>query len=265
MDWIEQNKQWFLSGAGIFLISSIVSFCSVLLTLWWKAKIEKSKKKKLKISSAATKFQTQTTKDIKGIGHDKLKISYMGREFENLCCFSVKFENIGSCAIENQKIHLVVPADADIVDFFERRKFESIIQTKSEIASEKTTEIIFNYERLEPKDSCVISYLVNIKDISLIKCEPRGVDGISYLKDNDIDTSDINKLVLYIATFVFANTVPWAGSFIQALLILISAPIIIDIARNYLNFKKINNNIININNGIDVNKDGVITINQLIN
>lgn len=109
MQWIEHNKEWFLSGAGLFLVSSVVSFASVILTLWWKSRAERRRKKKLRVSVNLTRFSVPSLNFEKNISQEHVKVSYKGTEYENLCIYS---------AIVSQKLHFILPLTATIVDVF---------------------------------------------------------------------------------------------------------------------------------------------------
>lgn len=262
MEWLEQNKEWFLSGAGIFLISSIVSFASVLLTLWWKSKSEKKKIKQLKVSSGITRFSVPSTNKNDTIATEHIKISYKSNEYENLCVYTAQINNIGLPAVENQRLHLIIPIEAKIIEIIENKSLESINVEHEEIDGSQRKEVIYQFERLERNDIYTISYLLDMEESLSIACEPRGVDNIEYSYKEDIDTSEINRLVLYVATFVFADIVPFFGGLLQALVVIAASPIIIELVRKYSQSKRANDNVLNINGGIRVDESGEIHIIQ---
>ncbi|MDU9047279.1 MAG: hypothetical protein Q3M30_00400 [Candidatus Electrothrix sp. Rat3] len=262
MEWINQNKEWFLSGAGLFVISSIVSFTSVLLTLWFKSRAENKKVKKLKVASGGTKFSIPSSNEHNGISQEHIKISYKGKEYEDLCIYTVQITNIGLPAIEAQRLHLVIPNDANVIETFASKSLDSIPLSKVEIEGEAKSEIIYTFERLEPDDVCTISYLIDIADVGSVICDPRGVDNIDYFRTEDIDKSEINRLVIYIATFIFAGVIPVIGKLIQALIIIATAPIVIELYRkNSQHIEKKGNNL-NVFGDIKVDADGEVYINQ---
>jgi len=262
MEWLEKNKEWFLSGAGIFIISSIVSFASVILTLWWKSRIENKKNKKLCISISTTKFSVPSSDDTKCISPDHIKVTYKGNEYGNLCVYTVQIANIGTPAIENQKLHFTVPIGSKIIEVFENKNLESIKLTKEEIENTEKKEIVYEFSRLETNDVCKISYLLDIEDVALISCEPRGVDNIEYSHKDDVEKSEIDKIVIYIATFVFADMVPFIGDFLQGLIIIISSQMIIKIVRKYIKSKRLKDNVLHIWGDIKVDENGQLIINQ---
>jgi hypothetical protein len=262
IEWLEQNKEWFLSGAGILIISSIISFASIILTLWWKSHLEKKKIKKLSILNNIRKFSIPTLDNANDISSEHIKVSYKGNEYENLCMYNIELKNISHLAIENQKIHIVIPINSKIVEIFETKSLESIKIDKEEILNSEKKEIIYKIERLETNDTCTISYLLDIEDTSLINIEPRGVDNISYIYKDDINQFEIERTIIYIAMFIFVDTIPVLGSFIQAMIIIGSIPFIIDLIKKYKIFKLTNDNILNINGNVKIDKDGELYINQ---
>ena len=123
-------------------------------------------------------------------------------------------------------------------------------------------EIIYKFERLETNDTCTISYLLDIEDTTLISIEPRGVDNINYVYKDDINQYEIEKIIIYIAMFIFADVIPVFGSFVQAMIIIGAMPFIIEIIKKYKNFKLTSDNVLNINGNINVDESGELYINQ---
>lgn len=262
MEWLEQNKDWFLSGAGIFIVSSIVSFASVLLTLWWKSRSEKKKLKRLKVSSGVSRLTISSPNESDAISDDHVKVSYKGNEFENLCVYTVQVNNIGIPAIEKQRLHILIPTEARIIEVVENKSLQSIKLDKKEMNDSEKKEIIYEFERLERNDMCSISYLLDMKDSLSISSEPRGVDEIEYSYKEDIDSYEINRLVLYVATFVFADMIPLIGGLLQALVVIAASPVIIEMFRKYAENKRSNDSVLHIHGGIQVDEKGTLQINQ---
>jgi|CEGF01.1.fsa_nt_gi hypothetical protein len=262
MEWLQQNKEWFLSGAGIFVVSSVVSFSSVILTLWWKSRTERKKTKKLKIASGGTKFSIPSSVGKNGISQENIKVSYKGKEYENLYVYTAQVTNIGVPAIEAQRLHLIIPNDADIVEVFENKSLESISVSKKEMKGGSKKEVIYSFERLEPNDVCTISYLLDIEDIGDVSCEPRGVDNIEYSRTEDIDESEIDRLVIYVSTFIFAGMIPMLGKLVQALIVMAAAPVVIEMYRAHTRAQRQKDNVLHISGGINVDADGELYINQ---
>lgn len=262
MEWIEQNKDWFLSGAGIFIVSSIVSFLSVVLTLWWKARTERKNKKKLKVVSGLSRFSVPASDNNATISSEHIKISYKGNEYDNLCVYTAKIQNTGIPAIENQRLHFILPDNANVIEVIENKSLASIDVKNQQIDSAGLMESIYTFERLESNDSWEISYLLDMSSSSSISCKPRGVDNIDYSYKEELDTTEVNKLVIYLATFVFADMIPVFGGLIRALVVIAAAPIVIEIIKNYSLNQRSSDNVLNISGGIKVDESGELSINQ---
>ena len=263
MGWIEQNKEWFLSGAGIFLLSSIVSFASVLIALRWQSRAEKKKEKRLRISTTLNKFSAPTSNLGKEISPEHVKVSYKGTEYNNLCLYSVTGSNYGIPAITEQRLHFLFPSDAEIIEVFQEKTINSIGLNIEEHQEKNTKEVIYTFDRLEPNDSFSISYLLNIEDTESIDFEPRGVDGIEYTYSGEFERSDIEKIIYFIAIFVFSGAVPIIGSVIQGLVILASTPYVLEFYRRHFSSSKTPDSSFSVNGGIHIDENGSLTINQI--
>lgn len=261
--WIEENKEWFLSGAGIFLISSIVSFTSILLTLWFKSRSEKKRLKKLLILSSTTKISAPIPNQFHDVSFEDMKISYKGQEYENLSVFAAQIKNIGIPAIPNQKVHLTIPLDAQIIESDEEKSMESINVTKGEISGKNKKEIIYEIDRLENNDVFSILYLINIKNEEEIYCEARGVDDIEYHHKDEFDRPEIEKLLIYIAAFIFLGMIPVLSNLFQAVIVLMASPLIINLYRSHINRKENSGNSVIVHGGIRVDESGNFAVNQI--
>lgn len=262
IEWLEHNKEWFFSGLGIFIISSVISFASIILTLWWKSHLEKKKIKKLSILTNIRKFSIPTLDNTNNISSEHIKVSYKGSEYENLCMYNIELKNISHLAIENQRLHIVSPINLKIIEVFESKSLESIKIEKEEILNDEKKEIIYKVERLETNDTYTILYLLDIEDTTLVNFELRGVDNISYIYKDDINQYEIERIIIYIAMFIFVDVIPVFGSFIQAIIIIGLIPFIIDLIKKYKTSKLTNDNILNINGNIKIDKDGELYITQ---
>lgn len=262
MNWINQNRDWFLSGAGIFIISSLVSFASVVATLIIKSRTEGKRQKKLCIATNVTKFAIPSPQDNSAIKSDKFTVSYQGAQYKNLCLFKTQVTNIGNPAISTQSLHLIFPIDANIVEIIEQKSLPSLTFEKSEIVDAETREIVFKIGRLEPNDVFTISSLVETDKPDAITCKPRGVDEIEYTQRGDVDQSDVNILIYYAAAFVMANIIPVFGALIQALIVLAAAPILVELARHIISRKKTSNNYIQVSGDLLVRDEARLVINQ---
>lgn len=258
MEWIEQNKEWFLSGAGLFLVTSVVSFFSVLFTLWLKSRAERKKRKKLRIGTSTTKFSLPTSSlDRKEFAND-IKVIYEGTEYDNLCIYTVSVCNIGSKAIQNQRIHLVSPANRKVIKTFHEKSLNSIKISKEE----HNGEYIYTFERLETDDCCSISFLMELDNFEKIACEPRGVDDIDYIKSGDVESSEIEILVYIVAAFVFSDFIPLFGDFLQGMVVLASAPIILKLYKRHFSNSRKSENSLTISGDVNINEKGVLMIKQ---
>lgn len=262
MTWLEENKEWFLSGAGIFLISSIVSFASIILTLWFKSRSEKKKLKKLLILSNTTKFSAPALTQFQDISVDNMSISYKGQEYKDLSLFSIQIKNIGMPAILQQKLHLTIPLDSIVIEFSEEKSMESIIVKKQELIGKNKKEIIYTLDRLESNDIFNALYLINTKNEEEITCDARGVDGIEYYHKDEIDRPQIEKLITYFAVFIFAGAIPFGDS-IRAVIVLMASPLLISLYKSHIKNRDNDKNSITVHGGIRVDESGTLHINQM--
>ena len=95
IEWLNQNKEWFFSGIGIFLIGSIISFASIILTLIFKSRQERKKRKKLSVSYSTSSFEIPIS-DNTNISSEHVKVSYHGKEYENLYLYNIKLTQTAS-------------------------------------------------------------------------------------------------------------------------------------------------------------------------
>lgn len=261
--WLEENKEWFLSGAGIFLITSIASFSSILLTLWFKSRSEKKRLKKLLILSSTTKLSAPIPDQFHEASFEDMKISYKGREYENLSVFAAQIKNIGISAIPHQKLHLTIPLDAQVIQVEEEKNLESININKEEIIGKSKKEIIYEIDRLESNDVFSILYLINAKNETEIQCEARGVDGIEYHHKDEFDRPEIEKLLIYVAAFIFLGMLPGLSNLFQAIIVLMASPLIINLYKNHINRKENSGNSVIVNGGIRVDESGEFAVHQI--
>ncbi|WP_200284593.1 hypothetical protein [Rhabdochromatium marinum] len=124
MEWLTENRDWFFSGAGIFIASSVASLLSVFVTLWWKSRSERKRRKKLRISQMLNKFSSPTSEKSANVEPEHFKVSYKGTEYENLTVYYLSVMNVGSPAIENQRIHVVLPKNAKIIETIQEKSLK---------------------------------------------------------------------------------------------------------------------------------------------
>jgi hypothetical protein len=84
------------------------------------------KAKKLSIVSDIVKFEIPSTNGQLGISQEHIKTSYKGGQYDNLCVFSIRVSNVGLAAIADQRLHILIPEEAKIVEVFEQKSLESI-------------------------------------------------------------------------------------------------------------------------------------------
>lgn len=262
MDWLTQNREWVFSGVGLFIISAVVSLLSVVITLWWKARNERKRKKKLHVSQTVTQFTVPEEKSSGSVTPEHFKVSYKGIEYENLSAFYVSLTNVGLPAIERQRLHIVLPANAKVVERFEEKRLDSIAVSKKEEAGNNMIEEIYTFDRLEPNDTYGITYLINLSDISALHYEMRGVDDIEYVKSGEIERSEIQKLIELVALFLFVGSIPFVGGAAQAAIVLAGAPLILELYRKTFGQSRVPENSVSITGGIKITQDGVLQISQ---
>ena len=244
--WIEQNKDWFLSGAGIFIISSIIGLISSLLTLYLKIRIDKKKRKLLSVKTKLNKYQIETTSN-----GEKLKVFYKERTYDNLCQYIVEIKNEGYIGINDQNILVTLPKDGEVVNLSVNCNSHAIKWEKKTLVCTEKQEVLYRFNRLERHDNILISYLLNTDRIDQISIQPRGTDGVDYIFQENEPVSDIKLLIIYISLFILAGSLPFIGSAVQAFVLLISSSTIIRVIRefqgnndkeNYININKIDMN-----------------------
>lgn len=244
--WIEQNKDWFLSGAGIFVVSSLIGLISSLLTLYLKIRIDKKKRKLLSVKTKLNEYQIKTTSD-----GEKLKVFYKERTYDNLCQYIVEIKNEGYVGINDQNILVTLPKDSEVVNLSVNCNSHAIEWEEKILGCTEKQEILYCFNRLERHDNILISYLLNTEHIEQIGIQPRGTDGVDYIFQENEPVSDIKLLIIHISLFILAGSLPFIGSAVQAFVLLISSTIIIRVIRefqknnnkeNYINIKKLDMN-----------------------
>lgn len=228
--WVITNKEWFFSGAGIFIISCIISLISIIGTLAFKSKAEKRKMKKLNIDFNIKKIFLPGTADDtyeEKQFSQNLNVSYKNKAYENLCYIMIDIRNTGLIAIENQSVLINFPEETVFVEKYEKfcNSTIKVISEKEEI-HEKNIEIVIKINRLETNDNVQFTYLIDASDSGLINVNPRGVDNIEYSYDNaskkNIDNYE--KLLLIIGLYIIFDTIPFFGGYLKALVIVFNFP-----------------------------------------
>lgn len=261
MEWITENREWFFSGAGIFAASAIVSLASVFITLWLKSRSERKRRKKLRISQMLNRFTVPTSQKSANVSPEHFKVSYKGKEYENLAVYYVSIMNVGIPAIERQKIHIVFPQNAQVIETINEKSLNSIIIEKTELKEKNKQEEVYIFDRLEPNDACGITYLLDVEDTSMISYEPRGVDDIEYVRMDEVGRTEIESLIFLFAMFFICGSIPVIGGLAQGVVIIASTPKLLDFYHKVFS-KKSEESSLHIEGGIYVNEDGVINISQ---
>lgn len=258
-EWLLLNKEWVFSGVGISVTTITFSILSAIVTLWLKSRQQKKSRKKLQIISKLVKFDLSS--DGGGIDSKSLLVSYKSKEYKHLCHYSVKVNNIGDSAIENQTLLFTIPESAQVVETSIQPSHSSISTTSKHL--NETQDIVYTIDRLEGYESVSISYLVNIEKAELIKCTPRGVDNIDYSYDNkESSTNDTELLVMLIAVFIFVDMVPLIGSAMQSLIVFVSAPVIVRMVRSLSDKNTGQEKTINFAGDVYVNEKATLVVDQ---
>lgn len=223
-DWIQYNKDWFLSGAGIFIVSSLIAVASSLLTLYTKFR---SDRKSIKILSVHTKLNKYKIED--SLQKGELAVSYKGKLYDNLCQYLVIVENTGQVAIEGQKLLLKFPPECVKIDFSIKRSSQIIQLEQETYPTEDVQEELHSFQRLEPSDKITISYMLNTTDSENIDIQPRGVDGVRYNLKGYEGISELQNLIVFFAIFLVLGIIPFIGELLQALVVLIASKTIIHV------------------------------------
>ncbi|CAK8721821.1 Ig-like domain-containing protein [Candidatus Electrothrix laxa] len=256
-DWINQNKDWFLSGAGIFIISTICSFLSILATLWLKSRRERRKRRRLEFSEEKIKFVIPQTNG--KIDKKSLSVSYKGKEYKNLCYYSISVTNTGNVAIENQDLLFTIPSKNPLLERTEETSNSAIKLTIEGVKN--SNDFIYKIDRIECEDTFSISMLINIEDPEIVKCLPRGVDNIDYIfEKTNSKKNDIELLFFVLAIFIVADMVPVIGNLLQGIIILFNTPLLVRLLKDLIQSRKKSASIIFNDVTIDITDSSSVTI-----
>ncbi|HCG8095794.1 hypothetical protein WOB65_22925 [Vibrio parahaemolyticus] len=257
-NWILQNKDWLFSGAGIFVVTTVFSIISIIVTLVLKSRTDKKARKKLQILEDLVKFELPNADE--QFDSKALSVSYKNESYKHLCHYSVSLKNTGSVAIEKQNLLLSIPEAGKIIER-NAKACHSSIEIKEQPTSLENDKL-YVIDRLEADEEISITLLVNVEDSHLIECTPRGVDGIDYVKNKPTSSNDMEVLIFLLAVFIMVDMVPFVGSGLQALVVVVSSPRLIKIGLSLLNSQKNRDNVINISGGIRMAEDSNISIEQ---
>ena len=258
-DWITGNKEWFLSGAGIFIVTCFFSSMSAIATLWLKARSERKKRKRLQLTEKLVRFEFPIAQG--EIDSSSLSVSYEGEQYKHLCHYTLYALNSGSSAIEGQNLLLSFPGDALIIKQVVRPGNSSIkIDVERMVGSNET---LYSIDRLEPGETLLITVLANFAGSNSISCTPRGVDNIDYPRGKPDAISDIETLVYFVVAFILAGAFPAIGGMLQGVVVFVSAPHLVRMAKEYVASKKTDGKSVVINGGIRMSDAAAVNIGQI--
>ena len=257
MTWLNENKEWFFSGTGIFIVSSIFSIISIVFTIILKEWVEKKKKKKLNLKLNLEKiFLHNLDKD--ELFSNNLHVLYENQEYANLCYIEIFVKNIGTIAIREQGILLSLPKETILIDkheVFSNSTIKVINDTETIYGDNK--EIVKKIDRLEPEEYASFVYIVDTKEVEKINVKQRWESDTIYIEDNKLKSStDIyGKLLLIIAYFIFFDSLPFVGGYFKTLVLIINFSTLKEIIVMLLTKKEAveNNIMIKGNNNLDIN------------
>ena len=255
LEWIEENKEWIFSGAGIAAVSAVVAIVSAVLTYWFRLRLEKRRRKQATLQNSLKSYRIGDDSDDKN-----LEVSYQGKSYSNLCQYQTEFTNTGSIAIENQQLLFRFPRDTKIVEDSKKFSTNTIGSSADEVTGESELEIVHTLNRLEPGDSASFSFLLDTSQSNRIECLPRGVDEIDYSTTANAAASEAQKLVAYAALFVLMGAMPFFESVFQAGVILAAGPTLLSFSRTVASRRKGQNRLITTE--ISAVEGGTINIKQ---
>lgn len=258
-EWIAGNKEWFLSGAGIFVVTCFFSSVTAIITFWLKSRSEGKKRKRLQLTEKLVRFELPAAQG--EVDSSSLSVSFEGQQYKHLCHYTLFALNSGSIAIEGQNLLLSFPEDALIIKRVHRPGNSSIKLGVEQIVG--SSETLYSIDRLEPGETLLITVLANLAGSSSISCTPRGVDNIDYPREKTESISDIETLVYFVAAFILAGALPIIGGMLQGIVVLISSPHLVRMAKEYMTNKKTDGKSVIINGGIRVSDAAAVNISQL--
>ena len=225
-DWLEANKQWIFSGAGVAVITAVVAILSSAITLWLKIRSERKRRKRLALNFELRQYRISAASE-----NDPLTVSYKGQLYDNLCQFSVSVENVGDPSITAQQLLFRFPDDANIVDLYEKFSSQTISATNKKFESADEIEHLWTINRLERGDTASFVYVIDSKNSKEITCDPRGVDDIDCFYMGNESVPDTRMLISFVALFVLTGAIPLVGRMIQAVVVFAAAPTIISVVK----------------------------------
>lgn len=173
-----------------------------IFTLLSRILTDKKNQKIIKFSTRTQKFSTPKNISSKFINPDELSISYKNKNYYHLALYSIRMENTGVGAIENQKVIFTFPQQTDILE--EECTFNVPLAT-CQIQNETIREIIiknYSFSRIEKGDIINIDFFIDCESLDNIQFIPRGSDNVKYITglrdENEGELEQSIKQVLFL-------------------------------------------------------------------
>lgn len=252
LNWIEINREWFLSGVGVFAVSIFLAVVSSLLTLYIKFRSERKSRREISIQTKLNVYEIE-----KSLNHEHLAVSYKGVTYKNLCQYIILVNNSGPVAVDMLSILVTLPKSCKKIDFSASKSSDSLLVSKEQFSSENKTEELHNIKRIEPSDAITFSYILDTEFREKIDIQPRGVDGVRYHMKGYESIPKLRQLISYAAIFLFIGAIPFVGTMLQVLVLLAASNTIINVVEEFRN-KNLNTKI-EIGN-IEMGNDSMLTV-----
>jgi hypothetical protein len=176
-----------------------------IFTLLSRIWTDKRNQKIIKFSTRKQKFSTPKNISDKFINPDELSISYKNKNYSYLALYSVRIENTGIGAIENQKVIFTFPRKTDILE--EECTFNvplATCQIQNE-TNKETTIKDYSFGRIEKGDIINIDFFVDCESLDDIQFLPRGSDNVKYITglrdENESELEQSIKQILFLLVF----------------------------------------------------------------
>lgn len=224
VEWIEQNKDWVFSGAGVAVITSCVAVLSAIITYLARSFAERKQRKRLGLQHELKQYRVEAAgKD------DPLQVSYKGKSYPHLCQFTVSLKNIGTPSVSGQQLLFRLPNGAEVLDVYEKFSTQLISAEKQELTGSENLEHVYTLNKLENGDTVAITYMLNTDRPEEVMCEPRGVDDADYARTGSEadEVSIARKLIAFAALFLIVGIIPFLEDVLRAAILLVASPTII--------------------------------------
>jgi hypothetical protein len=152
-----------------------------IFTLMSRIWTDKRNQKTIKFSMRKQKFSTPKNITNQFINPDELSISYKHKNYSYLALYSVRIENTGVGAIENQKVIFTFPRKTDILEAECTFNVPLATCQVHDEASKETTIKDYSFNRIEKGDIINIDFFVDCESLDDIQFLPRGADNVKYI------------------------------------------------------------------------------------